>query len=413
VVCPIKELMSKHLNDLELKSYIEKSLPSDKLIEVDSHLSSCDPCFASLKNTARLPIGSDQLLTLEKIEPFDHLLFEDLTAYVDNRLTEIDQEIIESHLTSCDSCNEEVEELQSFRSLIEARTTPIKQHELVKSRFFSRILNRGFALQFASLVLISGIAVLLVTQLQKTRQRSSERAAFREASSPLPQSNSQSSPEVAQKETLIASNNAISNESAGIEVLQGSSHRIVSEAVLSGRVQKPAILQELKGETEVLLDDSSKVSSFSLTGPVSEVVLSTTPVLKWNRLEGASFYEVTILNRDTNEVLRSGPLKGTQWNTGPLKRGSVYSWQVTADKDGDKVISPAPPSPEARFKVVGNKSASEIHSLKQKSSSHLTLGAYYAKEGLIREAQRHLRLHLQSYPQSSQARKLLADIKRW
>ena len=96
----------------------------------------------------------------------------------------------------------------------------------------------------------------------------------------------------------------------------------------------------------------------------------------------------------------------------PLKRGEVYVWQVTATKDGLEITSPSAPMPEARFKILEKAKAGELQRLaKEYRDSHLILGAIYAHNGLLDEAEREFQMALNKNQDADKARKLLQSLK--
>jgi hypothetical protein len=85
---------------------------------------------------------------------------------------------------------------------------------------------------------------------------------------------------------------------------------------------------------------------------------------------------------------------------------------VTAVKDGQEVISPAAPAPEARFKVLGAATMKELERLEAAHpDSHLVRGVLYAQAGLLDDAEREFRALLEANPQSPTAQKLLQSVE--
>ena len=90
----------------------------------------------------------------------------------------------------------------------------------------------------------------------------------------------------------------------------------------------------------------------------------------------------------------------------------VYSWQVSASKDGQEVSSPAPPAPEAKFKVLEQTQADELARVRQQvADSHLTLGLVYARAGLLDDAERELQALAEANRDSAVERNLLRSVK--
>lgn len=157
----------------------------------------------------------------------------------------------------------------------------------------------------------------------------------------------------------------------------------------------------------------SEDRTFSLIGPIGTVVKTDRPTLRWQPLSGATSYAITVYDSDFNKVTSSQPQPGTEWTPSqPLERGGIYSWQVTAIKDGKEVISPAPPAPDAKFKVLAKSKARELDQAKQAyRESHLVLGILYQRAGLLDDAEREFKTLYAANPKSQSARKLLRDVK--
>jgi len=122
---------------------------------------------------------------------------------------------------------------------------------------------------------------------------------------------------------------------------------------------------------------------------------------------------VKIYDENFAEVKGSPELKGTEWKAdGPLQRGKVYRWQVTAVKGGQEILSPVRPAPDARFKIADSASAAEIESVRREfPDSNLMLGIAYANAGLISEAEREFAALLKRNPNSEPVKKLLSRVR--
>jgi lipopolysaccharide biosynthesis regulator YciM len=83
---------------------------------------------------------------------------------------------------------------------------------------------------------------------------------------------------------------------------------------------------------------------------------------------------------------------------------------VIALVDGKKVISPSASAPETKFAVLSAADLQELTRLK-KSKSHLALGVFYARAGLLNEAEREFQNLVKLNPQSELPRKLLRSVR--
>src|SRR5437660_10421487 len=125
--------MLTHLTEEEIDGYRRRSLAPAQRLAVADHLAGCEACRRQIagaeEREGRL---ANALLSLQaglRPQPdaaSSRLPDDQLMAYVDNELDEIDQEIVEGHLEGCEQCAAEVEELREFKAL--RSTYPAKEH---------------------------------------------------------------------------------------------------------------------------------------------------------------------------------------------------------------------------------------------------------------------------------------------
>jgi anti-sigma factor RsiW len=108
-----------HLSEEHLVRYLQKLLSAVELLEVDQHLAWCSVCRAQLQATGPPPQFWSDWQEWHPLES-DHLSYEQLEAYVDNQIDEIEREIVEGHTTVCSSCARELRELQAFATRLKA-----------------------------------------------------------------------------------------------------------------------------------------------------------------------------------------------------------------------------------------------------------------------------------------------------
>jgi hypothetical protein len=162
-----------------------------------------------------------------------------------------------------------------------------------------------------------------------------------------------------------------------------------------------------------LRSELAEQSTFAPLQPTDIVVETDRPTFRWRGLETALHYVVTIYDAKLRQVVSSGPVTGTEWTTpNSLERGGTYSWQISAAlKDSKAVVSPKPPLPEARFRVLDQRAIAELAKLKESAgSSHLAMGVFYWRHGLIEESEREFQALAQANPNSTAVAELLASI---
>jgi hypothetical protein len=130
-------------------------------------------------------------------------------------------------------------------------------------------------------------------------------------------------------------------------------------------------------------------------------------------LEGATGYVVEVYDAKLRQIITSPQLADTSW-TAPqsLKRGGIYSWQVTAIKGGEEFSSPRPPAPQAKFRILDETLANELDQARRSyASSHLTLALLYTKGGLLDDAEQEFHQLQKANPHSVISLRMLTYIK--
>src|SRR5215510_7005362 len=113
-----------HLSEKDILRYRDREMLPAELISADSHLAQCDSCHRRLIDRTGLTdkvVGA--AVAFEEAaagETTPHLDFEQLSAFADNRLDDIDREVLQSHLDLCKSCESELNDLLQVSSRMTA-----------------------------------------------------------------------------------------------------------------------------------------------------------------------------------------------------------------------------------------------------------------------------------------------------
>ncbi len=203
----------------------------------------------------------------------------------------------------------------------------------------------------------------------------------------------------------------------GLRGITPANAEVVKEVLLSQNIAKPADLTSVFSERGTLRGITTGEQSFKLLSPAQTVVANDRPTFKWEAIPRATSYRVYVGDANSREVARSIELPSsvTAW-TPPqvsLPRGKVYSWSVIAMVNGNEVVAPAASAPEMKFKVLSNESFQELMNIQSGTRSHLVLGIFYARAGMLDEAERELRLLVEQNPHSPLALKLLSSVQTW
>jgi hypothetical protein len=441
--------MAEHLSEVQLAGYGGRTLDADELLAVDRHLALCDVCHERL--TRMSPHASDQPSNERSIEEPFHLDYDQhLAAYVDGKSNDIDREIVESHVALCSDCAEDLRDLQEFRQ--QPAYVPVPEDRKEKSSSWKgwmgqwqwpRVWNPQFTAALVIAVFILGITLAVVLWTTKrterpvqqagpaatpevnkqTKSASPEPTADKVATQPSPeQQNARAAqPKPEREGPLIALNDGgggqitldRSGHLAGLESLPPELKKNVETVLTTRQFHVPPALGNLSESTGRLRGTPENQNILVPLQPTGVVIESDRPTFRWRALEGVSDYLVTIYDSKLRSVDSSGPLVGTEWTISrPLERGVTYSWQIRAVKDGKTVIAPKPPAPEARFRVLNRKAVAALKNAKRvHGSSHLAMGVFYWKQGLIDEAEREFEALVRGNPESPIAVELLRSLR--
>ncbi|HEX8845558.1 MAG TPA: hypothetical protein VF791_12980 [Pyrinomonadaceae bacterium] len=442
-------LEKEHLTDEQVADFRRRALTIPERGRLDAHVAVCDVCLQRLLEPAHRDLAFTSLTEafMPSVDetPF-HLSLEELKRYQGEDLDEADRTIFESHLMICSECSEAADALRSA-----AGPLPVTSHRdasvvsAAKAGGWSswRHLWTWTPARAVAAVTIIGCIVLILTLWIRQRPAQIEEQAARieqsNPAAPLPAGEAASGNESASNEVnRDSSNNSTAGREAsaaiirlkdgdgevsldaqgnlgGLEQLSPQIRQAVQTALASERLPEPPILTELTGPKISLMDASSDGLPFNLMSPVRAVISTNRPTLRWQPLAGATGYTVSVFDSNFNLVAKSDPQSATRWTVPlALKNGKVYSWEVTALKGGQEIVSPVAPAPRAQFKVLEAARLTEIASArKQRPLSHLTLGVLYARSGLLLEAEREFRALLKDNPQSPVAKKLLSTVQSW
>ena len=445
--------MTEHLSTRSLEQYRLRTLPPAELLRADEHIAACDSCRRRAGEDVRaervLRAMDASLRSAAADAAREHLSFEQLADFVDGRLDAAEREVIGSHLELCRLCEEEAADLRSYRNTLAAepgrpgRGAASGRHGLAALLAgFRNLFATATPLRVAAALLVIVSASLLCVIVWRQSRPAAEvadgttRQAAEDVSIPAAVSPPQTPPIPGADNSAVTPTPAVSDpetpqvavalddaggrvtlnaggEIEGLPPLSPAARQAVRNALAEGRVRPAPVPTGLRGKPETLMGGPEGTQPFSLVGPVGRIVRDARPRLSWRPLAGASGYTVTVLDADLKPVAASPPLSGTSWVVPRrLERGRVYTWQVTALKDGEEVIAPAAPAPPARFKVLEAALDDELSRLERAGArSHLALGVLYARAGLLEQAERELRALARANPQSVEARRLLNSMR--
>ena len=414
-------MMSEHLSQGQLAGYTGRTLGAEELLAVDRHLASCDMCHERLTRMLPAVTKAANSPSFEPREGRFHLDYDQhLAPYVDGKVDDIDREIVDSHVALCSKCATDLKDLLAFKAQ-PVRVIRGDARTPSRSKQWWLLPNPAWAMAAVVAVLILATAVFLWTKGPPSQRVAEvEPVAFDKPTQVSEKEQPSPVPMPAHDEPLIVLNDAggqvVVNKSGhleGLAELPGDLRESVARALATRQLRASPALSEWTTGAANLRGTLEQQSTFAPLEPTDVVIETARPTFRWRALVGASHYIVAVYDSKLHQVGSSGPVTGTEWTTpNPLARGVVYSWQISALKDDTTIVSPKPPLPEARFKILDQAAVDTLAKLKESAGrSHLAMGVFYWKHGLIEKSEREFQALLKANPKSTAVAKLLASIR--
>ena len=430
--------MTQHLSTLEVKKFAVSALSEDEGAAAAVHCAECQSCNQRFVEELKQQRGGAPFtFTLEPEFWFrhDHVDFDLLVGLADKTLDEETEEIINIHLTTCETCREDVRSFLAYRDTT-ARELDISYdrpefqatHGIGAAPWWQRLQSRP-VYAVAAIVLMA-IAILIgVVALNRSSGRldvsKQDQATPRDDQipgvPPSPAPDVISHPPAIDDSARLATLKDGSGEVTinknghvtGLDEASENTRQYVARAALSERIEPPIVLTHLSGEQSGLRGNDNGGQEFRLLYPVRRVVTEDRPIFRWESLPGVSSYQVYVLDANGKQIVQSEELAPTQkrWKAAtPLRRGQVFTWLVTALVDGKKIVSASAADPEVKFAVLSTVDAQELSRLK-KLGSHLALGVFYARAGLLDEAEHEFQRLIKFNPDSELPKKLIQSVR--
>lgn len=457
--------MAEHITKREMERFSVSALPGERLEIVAKHLAECEACHQVLRQILRSQRGTSGLkftLAPEFWFRHEHLDYEQLASIAGNTLDATERKIIDIHLSTCATCREDVRSFLAFREEIEPElrvrygpsTKKPNPSHLARWRSFAWKRIYTAAVVVIGMALAIGVALLLKRRAANLEAKQNQppqvniapstqtptpenRTATNATPSPAPVPSIQF-PRQAPSPSFTVSNRqrlkpvenagavaALKDETvavtvdragnvSGLDEIPENQRQAIGEALVGQGIKEPAIGVELAGAA-IHLRGSSEGPTFRLLSPKRTVIVSDRPAFQWQRLPGASSYKVVVGDLKGHAVASSELLSSDQttWTPlTPLKRGEIYSWAVEATIGSKKIYAPGTSETEIKFKVLSESSVRELEQLK-KARSHLALGVFYAREGMVAEAEHEFQILVRDNPRVPVLKKLLKQIQSW
>lgn len=374
-----------HVSAGELDGFARGAVAPERLLAIDAHLQTCEPCAALVRAdaTARLAAACREITA----PPDTHVAADLLEAYVNGTLGEADLEAVGSHVELCPLCAEDAADL---RSVAAEAPLPSRARSVPRKAIWA---------------VIGGVAAVLLLFVVPARKPPAPAApTVPDAASAPP------------RETLADGARTLRVEADGRisgASFVGDEDRLLVAALRDRQLDLPPSSRDFLARPGTLLGPET-ASAFGVAAPVATAVADTRPRFEWLRHRAARRYRVEVFDPLFSRVLRSPWITATAWTADrDLVRGRLYLWQVAADTPAGEVRAPVPPAAEARFEVLDDRRAAAAAGIARRhAGAPLTLGILEAHLGLLDRAERHLTEAAAANPGSATVKTLRATVTR-
>ena len=418
--------MTEHLTSENLEQYRRRKIDPASRREAEMHLANCESCLERVLDSDHSVLAfnllNEALLTSKEVAPF-HLSKAELTSYLTGAYHEADGIIYTSHLEDCEKCQAESHALSEAAALQSSQRAPVVE------RVPARSLWAGWSwltpARAAAVVVIIGILAFALYQWRSQRSsrdlrsesQSNPSTPVAPGTEPTPQPGvivPTPPPLVVLKDNNREIRLEHDGKLTGMEGTDDATQRTVIAALKGEELGKPKVLEDLSSPKIELLGAPGR-DTFQLVSPLARVITDDRPAFRWQALQDADKYVVSIFDENFNRVAQSPSLTTTSWTSNVrLKRGQRYSWEVRATREGKEIVSPTAPASAATFRILDGEQTTALANLKRQTPvSHLALGMAYARAGLVNDAQREFRQVARENPDSEIAKKLLRTVQGW
>lgn len=370
--------MSDHISTRQMERFYARSLEVPELALIASHLATCADCrqvFHEVSRRSRELAHLSFNLSPEAWLKHEHLTYEQLAPYVEERLDKAEREIVDIHLGSCERCREDLSSFLDHRQRIEPEmNVRYAPHEAStwREKLFPRWDKSvsGWKPIYAAAIVVIVAGAVILTAMLLGRFRTSDSQAQRTApthtnsASPTPSINA-SDPSLSAvhldeaahnsvSETLkslnknsnsarlatpqsrtILKNGTISRPMRSVQALiwlndgggrvtfnksgdltglgniSDQTQQSIKEVLQAQNIKRPEALAEVTGGDGTLRGATRKPSPLSLISPERTILTQDRPTFRWEPHEGATSYRVHVVDSNNHEVAKSSELPST------------------------------------------------------------------------------------------------------
>jgi hypothetical protein len=356
----------------------------------------------------------------------EDVAYEQIEAYVDGALDDVDREIFETRLADDPGLRAMVEDLRALRPALAPATASPARVVTFEPRADAgparQIPDRSTAprrwLLPAGLAAAAAVALLLwrpwtpaPTPPSQAQQRPPQQQPAQPA---LPAPAGPASPALTLalqdggRTVGLTSDGTL----AGFNGFGGDLQARLTETLQQGRLPASARAAQTVARAGELMSGDVRATPFVPVGPRATAVSSATPAFRWTALAGATAYRVRVVDDRLTTVAVSDPITTLTWRPeAPLPSRRVLTWQVEATTPAGARTTPEPPLAEARFMVLTPSERARVsEALATAGGSDLASAVVYAEAGLYDDADAALARVQRANPESPMAAALKADL---
>jgi hypothetical protein len=414
--------MDTHLSTEEIRNYLGRKLSQHDFNRASGHVHSCRVCYrdflAELQERFPIEIDLDELAGMQGW----HLEGEELAAYVEGRMDELNFECASLHLEECSSCMEKTSAAFEYRlEYPRFSTIPRRKQPSTWSRYvhgFQSIPSPRLQLAAAAVLLCLALFMWVLLQPNSKNSQLAETPPS-ETDSANPSPHQPTAPVQPDPGTGSDKRHNVDNTMPGqlaATEQQGvvRQEEEIERALIAKNLVMPIGIEMLDRTPSITIrGNQASVQSFAIVRPSATAISNDRPTFSWTTLNGATSYTVSVFDADLHLIRTSELLNETHWMMPDhLQPGIVYTWTVTALKNGQEIVAPAPPA-RAEFKILGKPDLHKLNLLVGKTTSHAARGVLYAEAGLLDDAEQEFRTHLKLQPADRRAEQLLLIARSW
>jgi hypothetical protein len=345
------------------------------------------------------------------------LPYEQVEAYVDGTLDDVEREIFETRLADDEALRQQVEDLRALRTALAppeeapARVVPFEPRPRPAARPAEPGSRRW--------VVPAGVAAAALLVFVLWRLLTPVPAPPAQAQRPSPSGPTPAGPgaeppalEASLRDGGVVVGLARDGTLANFDYLPSDLRTKIAGALRDGRLPVSRVASGTLVRGGTLMSGEGGVAAFAPVSPRATAVSSPTPVFRWTAMAGATSYRVRIVDDRLASIAEGDAVTGLSWRPrAPLPLGRILLWQVEAATPDGPRIAPAPPQPEARFVVLPFAEAERVaRAVAAVGGSDLAAATIYADAGLYADAEAALARLARENATSPLMRALEADL---